>query len=298
MRVLQGVVVLFAISILVFVIVRLTGDPRDVLLPPEATQEDYERLGKILGLDKSLPVQYGIFIMNIAKGDFGMSIRAKRPVSELLLKRLPNSVKLSGFAMVIAFFLSLSLGVTAAAKKGSGIDTLVKVFCILGMAVPHFWLGIMFILFFSVELRLFPSSGTGGIQYYILPGVTIGWSASTAMMRLLRSSMLEVLDTEYVKLARIKGVSESWVIWRHALRNALIPMVTFGGFYFATAIGTAVIVETIFAWPGLGRLAYEALVWRDFPVIQGVVLLITAIVVITNLVVDILYVCLDPRVRY
>ena len=298
MRVIQAMATLFLISILVFWLARLSGDPLDVLMPMEATAEDFARARSHLGLDKPLPAQYVIYISNAVRGDLGTSIKAKIPVSLMIKQRLPNSLKLAGFSMFIAISLALFLGVTAAVKKGSIIDTISRILAVSGMSIPVFWLGIMFILIFGVYLRLFPVFGTGGIQHYVLPGVVLGWNFSAALTRLLRSSMLEVLDSEYVKLARIKGVSERWVIWRHALRNALIPVVTFAGFYFGLLIGGVVIVETVFAWPGLGLLAYESLIWKDYPVIQGTVLVICASVLTVNLGVDILYAYLDPRIRY
>jgi len=194
--------------------------------------------------------------------------------------------------------LALTLGVTAAVKKNSILDTISRILAVSGMSIPIFWLAIMAILLFSVELRLLPSSRAGGIKHYILPSFILGWSFSAPMMRLLRSSMLEVLDSEYVKLARIKGVAERRVIWLHALRNALIPAVTFAGFYLGLLIGGVVVIETVFAWPGLGLLAYESVVWRDYPVTQGVVLLITTTVLTINVCVDILYAYLDPKIRY
>lgn len=298
MRVVQAVVTLFLVSILVFWLVRLSGDPLDTLMPMEATAEDFARARKYLGLDKPLPMQYGIYISNVIKGDLGTSIKAKIPVLTMLMQRLPNTLRLAGFSIFIAISLALFLGVAAAVKKGTIIDTISRIMAVSGMSIPIFWLGIIFILIFDVHLRLLPVFGAGGIQHYILPGFVLGWTFSGSLTRLLRSSMLEVLDSEYVKLARIKGVSERWVIWRHALRNALIPVITFAGFYLGLLIGGVVIVETVFAWPGLGLMAYEAVIWRDYPVIQGVVLVICASVLSINLGVDILYVYLDPRIRY
>lgn len=298
MRVLQALVTLFFVSMLIFGLARLTGDPLDVMLPMEASAEDYARARKHLGLDKPLPVQYAIYISQAITGDLGTSLRGKIPVSQLLMERLPNSLRLAGFSISIAMSLALFLGVAAAVKKGSFIDTISRILAVSGMSIPIFWLAIMAVLLFSVHLNLLPSSRAGGIEHYILPAFVLGWSFSAPLMRLLRSSMLEVLDSEYVKLARVKGVSERGVIWWHALRNALIPVVTFAGFYLGLLIGGVVVTETVFAWPGLGLLAYEAVLWRDYPVIQGVVLFITTSVLSINLCVDILYAYLDPRIRY
>lgn len=298
MRVLQAVATLLFVSMLIFWLARLTGDPLHVMLPMEATEEDYARARRHLGLDKPLPVQYGIYIAQAVTGDLGTSIRAKIPVSQMIMERLPNSLGLAGLSISVALSLALLLGVAAALKKGSIVDTISRILAVSGMSIPIFWLAIIAIQLFSVKLRLLPSSRAGGIEHYILPAFVLGWSFSAPMMRLLRSSMLEVLDSEFVKLARIKGVSERWVIWRHALRNALIPLVTFAGFYLGLLVGGVVVTETVFAWPGLGLLAYEGVVWRDYPVTQGVVLFITTAVLTINLGVDILYAYLDPRIRY
>ena len=283
---------------LIFGLVRLSGDPLDVMLPMEASEEDYARARKHLGLDKPWPVQYAIYISQAVTGDLGTSLRAKIPVSQLLMERLPNTLRLAGFSISIALLLALFLGMAAAVKKGTIIDSISRFVAVAGMSIPIFWLAIMAILLFSVHLNLLPSSRAGGFKHYILPAFVLGWSFSAPLMRLLRSSMIEVLDSEYVKLARVKGVPERWVIWKHALRNALIPVVTFAGFYLGLLIGGVVVTETVFAWPGLGLLAYEAVLWRDYPVIQGVVLFITTSVLTINLGVDILYAYFDPRIRY
>jgi peptide/nickel transport system permease protein len=298
MRALQALITLFFVSMLIFGLARLSGDPLDVMMPMEASEEDYARARKHLGLDKPLPVQYAIYISQAVTGDLGTSLRAKIPVSQLLMERLPNSLRLAGFSITIAMSLALFLGMAAAVKKGSIIDTISRIFAVGGMSIPIFWLAIMAVLLFSVHLHLLPSSRAGGFKHYILPAFILGWSFSAPMMRLLRSSMLEVLDSEYVKLARIKGVSERWVIWKHALRNALIPVITFAGFYLGLLVGGVVVTETVFAWPGVGLLAYESVLWRDYPVIQGVVLFITTSILTINLGVDILYAYFDPRIRY
>jgi len=298
MRFIQSVVTLFVLSVLVFGLARLTGDPLFMMMPPEASAEDFELARKQLGLDKPLPVQYFIYISNVLKGDLGTSIQARIPVSTMIKQRLPNSVKLAFFSITISLLIALALGVTSAVKKGSFIDVLSRIIAVSGMSIPSFWLGIMFILIFGVQLRLFPVNGTGSFKHYVLPGCVLGWTFAAALMRLLRSSMLEVLDSEYVKLARIKGVSEWWIIFGHALRNALIPVITFTGYYLGRIIGGVVIVETVFAWPGLGLMAYESLVWKDYPVIQGAVLFMCAAVLMINLAIDVLYAYIDPRIRY
>lgn len=298
MRTIQALVTLFLVSMLIFWLARLSGDPLDVMLPMEASAEDYARARKHLGLDKPLPVQYAKYISQAVTGDLGTSIRAKIPVSQMIMERLPNSLRLAAFSITIALLLALLLGMAAAVKKGSIVDTISRFIAVAGMSIPIFWLAIMAILLFSVHLGLLPSSRAGGFKHYILPAAVLGWSFSAPMMRMLRSSMLEVLDSEYVKLARLKGVKERWVIWWHALRNALIPVITFAGFYLGLLVGGVVVTETVFAWPGIGLLAYEAVIWKDYPLIQGVVLFITSSVLTINLCVDILYAYIDPRIRY
>jgi ABC-type dipeptide/oligopeptide/nickel transport system permease component len=298
MRFLQSLLALVILSVLIFLLARATGDPLMLILPMQASEEDYANARHILGLDKPLPVQYGMFIAKALRGDFGTSLRARKPVKELLLERLPNSVKLAGFSLLVSLAVAFPLGVVAAVKKGTGIDTAANVIAVLGQSLPAFWVGILLIELVAGRWQILPAGGTGGFSHYILPGFTLGWFVVAGMMRLLRSSMLDVLDSEFIKMARVKGVPERWVVWKHALRNALIPVVTFGAIYFAIIVTTAIVVETVFAWPGMGRLTYEAITSRDFPVIQAVVLTTAVIVIVVNLGVDILYAYLDPRIRY
>ena len=294
----QAILALFILSILIFVLVRLTGDPTLLLLPEDATAADIRRLQHALGLDKSWPVQYWIFVSNAVQGDFGHSIKGQIPVGDVIKERLPHSLRLGAASLVITVIIALPLGVLAAVNKDTMLDTIAKIIAVLGQSLPMFWVGIVLIQIFAVYLRLLPSGGTGGLAHYILPAFTLGWWLVAGIMRLLRSSLLEVLDTEFVKLARIKGLSNGRVIWKHALRNALIPVVTLGGIYMAILITAAILVETVFAWPGVGRLVYESIVFRDFPVVQAVVLMTAGFVILTSLVVDILYAYLDPRIRY
>jgi peptide/nickel transport system permease protein len=294
----QAILALFILSILIFVLVRLTGDPTLLLLPEDATAADIRRLQQALGLDKSWPVQYWIFVSNAVQGDFGHSIKGQIPVGDIIKERLPYSLRLGAASLLITVIIALPLGVLAAVNKDSMLDTMAKIIAVLGQSLPMFWVGIVLIQIFAVYLRLLPSGGTGSLAHYILPAFTLGWWLVAGIMRLLRSSLLEVLDTEFVKLARIKGLSNGRVIWKHALRNALIPVVTLGGIYMAILITAAILVETVFAWPGVGRLVYESIVFRDFPVVQAVVLMTAGFVIFTSLVVDILYAYLDPRIRY
>jgi len=297
-RLFQSVVALLALSLLIFILSRLIGDPTVLMLPDDATQEDIAQLRKALGLDRPLPLQYWLFISRAARGDFGRSIKGQMPVMDLIRDRLPNSMKLGIVSIAITLLLAFPLGVMAAVKKGTTIDTFANLVAVLGQSLPQFWVGIVLIQIFAVQLRLLPVAGTGSIYHYILPGFTLGWFLVAGIMRLLRSSMLDVLDSEFVKLARIKGVGEGAVIWKHALKNALIPVLTFAAIYLAILITGAILVETVFAWPGIGQLIYQGIVYRDFPVIQAVVLLTAGIVVSVNLIVDITYGYLDPRIRY
>jgi peptide/nickel transport system permease protein len=297
-RVAQSLLSLLILSVVVFVLARTTGDPLDMILPMSATPEDYANARAYLGLDRPYVEQYAGFVGRAVTGDFGTSLRSRRPVSELLRERLPNSLLLAVFAMTVSLAMAFPLGVLAAVHKGSGVDRAALVIAVLGQSLPTFWVGIVLVEFVAGRLQWLPAAGNAGLASYVLPGFTLGWFVVAGLMRLLRSAMLEVLDSEYVKLARVKGVVEGRVVWLHALKNALIPVVTFAGVYFAILVTTAIVVETVFAWPGLGRLAYEGISSRDFPVIQAVVLTTAVIVAVVNLGVDCLYAFIDPRIRY
>jgi peptide/nickel transport system permease protein len=270
-----------------------------MLLSQYSTEEDRVRITEQLGLNKPVVEQYGIFIFNALKGDLGKSVAGdNRPALALILERFPASLKLALVALIISILIGIPLGVLSAVKRGSFLDASARLLALLGQSLPAFWLGIVLMYFFSVKLRLLPTSGYGGVRYFILPAATMGLFTVAAVTRLTRSSMLEVLDSEYIKLARIKGVSETIVIWKHALRNSLMPVITFMGTFFATMITGAVVIETVFSWPGIGRLAYESILNRDFPVMQGVILFMTTLYILANLIVDILYAWVDPRIRY
>jgi len=297
-RIFQALVTLIVISMVIFALARASGDPVMLMAPAQASLADIEALRQYLGLDKSIPEQYWVFLKNVAKGDLGESIHSRRPVSTIIGERLPYTIQLTLPAIFIGIFVSLILGVTAAVKRGTWVDSAVKFIAILGQALPSFWLAIVAIQIFAVSLKWLPTSGLGGPDHFILPVLTMSFFMLPIMTRLVRSSMLEVLDSEYIKLARIKGLSEMLVVWKHALRNAIIPLLTAAGITFATIVTGAVIIETVFAWPGIGRLIAEAVVGRDFPVTQAVVLLVAVMVLGVNLVVDILYAYVDPRIRY
>lgn len=296
-RLVQTLVVLIGLSIVIFGLTRLSGDPVELMLPVDATIEARAELRRTLGLDKPLADQYLAFVRGVAKGDLGVSIRERRPAMQLVWERLQNSAVLALAAMTTAMAIAIPLAIASAVWKGTAIDMFARGVAVLGQSLPTFFVGLVLIIVVAGRWGLLPAGGSGTWQHYILPAFTLGWFVVAGMMRLLRASLIEVLDSEYIKLARIKGVSEWRVVMRHALRNALISVVTLGGVYFALLISTAVIVETVFAWPGFGRLAYDAVRFRDFPVTQAVVLTTAVVVVVANLLVDLLYTWIDPRIR-
>lgn len=297
-RIIQSILCVFFISIAVFFVIRLAGDPVVLLIPADATPEDVAMLTSSLGLDKPLPVQYWIFISHAVTGDLGTSLRGGRSVMELILQRLPYSLLLGGVAMLFTVVVALPLGVYAAVRRGTTFDYIVRVFAVLGQSAPVFWTGLMLMLIFGVWLRILPAGGWSGPRSLILPAVTMAGVTMAGLMRLTRSSMLDVLSSEYVKMARIKGVSEPMVIWKHALKNALLPVVTLAVIMFVMSLTGAVVIEVVFAWPGMARLLMESLPQRDYPVIQGVVFLLSILYIGGNLLADVLYAYLNPRIRY
>jgi peptide/nickel transport system permease protein len=297
-RIIQAIITLFVISIVVFSLARASGDPVMLMAPAMATMEDIEVIRKDLGLDKSLPEQYWVFLKNLAHGDLGESIHNRKAVSSLIGDRLPNTITLGLPAIFLAIIVSVVLGVTSAYKFGTWMDTGVKLLAVLGQALPSFWLAIAAIFIFAVWLGWLPTSGMGSPAHYVLPVLTLSFFTLPILTRLVRSSMLEVLDSEYIKLARIKGISEMKVIWKHALRNAIITLMTAAGITFGTIITGAVVIETVFSWPGIGRLMADAVIGRDFPIVQAAVLLVAIVVLGVNLLVDVAYAYVDPRIRY
>jgi len=277
--------------------VRLSGDPIQIMMPAEATQKDIELMRASLGLDRPWPVQYWRFASRAIQGDFGRSVRFRRPAMDLIAERYAATLELGGLAVFIVIAVALPVGVYSAVRRGSALDYVARGFAALGQAVPPFWLGLVLVLVFGVLLRLLPTSGRGTPLHVLLPGITLGWFAVAGLMRLTRSSMLDVLGSEYVKLARLKGLPEALVISKHAFKNALIPVLTLAGINLVIMVNVAVVVETVFAWPGIGRLLYEGIAFRDFPVVQATVILNGAMVVIVSLLVDILYAVIDPRIR-
>ena len=297
-RVLQAVLSLLVVVSIVFVLTRLSGNPIYLLLDVNATERDQEILTRHLGLDKPLPVQYGIYVMNVALGDFGNSIISRRPVTEHIWERLPATVELGFVAMFLSVLLGVPLGVYSAVRRGGMMDTGARVFAVLGQSMPTFWLGLMLILFFGVVLGVLPAGGRGTVWHLILPAFTLGYFTSAAILRLTRSAMLEVLGSDYIKFARLKGLHEQVVLWKHGLRNALLPVVTFAVLLFVQFLGGAVVTETVFAWPGLGRLILESITARDYPIVQAGVLVLSALYLTGNLCVDLLYSYLNPKIRH
>ncbi|MBU1208620.1 MAG: ABC transporter permease [Proteobacteria bacterium] len=296
-RLFHSIFVLIGISVVVFIILHLTGDPAALLMPMDATSEQVAQFRKEMGFTDPLLVQYWRFFKGTLHGDFGLSFRHSQPALDLVLERMPATIQLTITAMIIAMIIAVPVGIISAIRRNSILDHIGMTGALLGQSTPVFWLGIMLILVFSVTFQWFPSSGRGTLQHLILPAVTLGMFSMARTARMMRSSMLEVLGQEYMKTARAKGLSPRKVILKHALKNALIPVVTIVGMELGTLLGGAVITETIFAWPGVGRLAVQAIYNRDYPVVQAAVFLLASIFVLVNLIVDILYTYLDPRVK-
>ncbi len=297
-RLVQTFVTLIGMSVLIFALVRASGDPVELMRTATSTDAEIANIKEQWGLDKSYPEQYWVFLSGMAHGDLGKSLIQRRPVTTMIGEALPNSLGLGVLGFVIGIGLALVLGVLAATKRDTWLDNGVKFLAILGQALPGFWVGIVAIYIFAVYWHLLPTSGMGTPAHYVLPVFTLAFFLLPGMMRLVRSSMLDVLGSEYVKLARIKGLPEQTVIWKHAFRNALIAPLTAAGAIFASLITGAVILETVFAWPGVGRLMVTAVSGRDFPVVQGITLMVALVTLLINLLVDIAYAYVDPRIRY
>jgi len=297
-RLFYAFVSLVLLSVTIFMMIRITGDPVILMADPGAKEEDLQALRVELGLDRTYIEQYFVFVSKLARGDFGKSFMYRVPVFELYMQRLPASIQLAGAAMLISVLLGIPIGIFSAVRVNTWLDSFGNIFANLGLAMPSFWIGIMFMLIFAVNLQWLPVQGSGTVKHLIMPAVALGWVFTAANMRLSRSAMLEVLGSEYVKLARIKGLPENLVILKHAFKNAIIPVLTFACINFALIMNGAVVVESIFAWPGIGRLLYEGISSRDFPVVQATVLLGGVMIILVNLMVDFLYAYIDPRIRY
>jgi peptide/nickel transport system permease protein len=291
-------IVLGIVFIAFLIIHAIPGNPAEVILGLDATPENVAKLEKKMGLDKPLIVQYGIYIKQLLHGDLGYSYRTERTVAEEIRQRYPNTIKLAAVALLFVLFFGIITGIFSALKPNSSSDFLLRGVSVMGISVPEFWSGFLFILLFSVYLRWLPSEGKYGLYSYLLPAFTLSLSGIGMTSRLIRSSLLEVLKAPYIRTARSKGVSKLMIVIRHALKNAMIPTITIMGFQFGRFLGSAVIVEIVFNWPGMGRLAIEGILGRDLPVVQAVILLLALTYIMINLIADILYIILDPRIRY
>jgi peptide/nickel transport system permease protein len=296
-RVLQAIITLWLLTLVAFVLTRLTGDPLDVLLDARATEEDRMAVAQALGLDRTWSAQYAIYLVKLARGDFGDSFKTRRPALEVVLERFPWTLELGSAAFLLSVAIAVPIGVITAVRKDTAVDALGKVIALLGQSLPTFWLGLMLILVFAVTLGWLPAGGSGSLSHLVLPAVTLGWFTVAGIMRLVRSAMLDTLGDEYVVTARAKGLAEPRVVWRHTLRNALIPPLTYAGLVFVSLLAGAVVTETVFAWPGVGQLVIESMAFRDFPVIQVILLLFGALYIGMNLAIDLLYAWVDPRIR-
>ena len=295
----QSGVTLLGVSVLVFVILRvLPGDPARMLLPDGAPESAVAELNRQLGLREPFIVQYGLFLKSVARGDFGQSFQYRAPALRVVLERLPATIQLTLAAMLITVAAGVSLGIFTAVRRGTRYDVAGTIVAVLGQSLPNFWLGIMLILLFGVALRWLPTSGFSGWTSLVLPAVTLAAFPMALVARLTRSSMLEILHRDYIRTGRAKGLAERNVVLRHALRNAVIPVLTVIGLQIGALLGGAVITESVFAWPGMGKLIVDAIFFRDFPVVQTVLILSATVFVVINLVVDLLYTVIDPRIRY
>ena len=297
-RVLLCFVTLLSVSLIIFILSRVSGDPRHIYLDDYSTQADWDAMGVVLGLDKPYYQQYGLFLKDAFQGDFGNSVKEGRPVLDVILERAPATLLLGSVAFLLSLAVGVPLGIISATRRSSNVDRLGKTVSLIGQSTPPFLLGLILMYIFAVQLGWMPPFGKESWISIVLPAVTLGWYYAAANLRLVRSSMLDVLDSEYIRLARAKGVSTRGVILKHALRNALIPPLTFAGVTLGALVTGSLVVETVFAWPGLGRLAIEALFAFDYPLLQGVVISFTLLYVLASLTVDILYAYIDPRIRY
>ena len=297
-RVLQTVLSMLVVISIVFVLTRLSGNPVNLLLDVNASERDQQILMHHLGLDKPLPVQYAIYVKNILRGDYGNSVLSLRPVTEHIWERPPATAELGFVAMFLSVLIGVPLGMYSAVRRGGALDSAARVFAVLGQSMPAFWLGLMLILVFALLHGSLPAGGRGGIEHIVLPAFTLGYFTSAAILRLTRSAMLEVLGSDYIKFARLKGLHEQVVLWKHGLKNALLPVVTFAVMLFVQFLGGAVVTETVFAWPGLGRLILESIATRDYPIVQAGVLVLSGLYLGGNLLVDFLYGYLNPRIRH
>ena len=297
-RLIQALLTLLLLSLIVFGLARLTGDPVNLMAPMEASQEDLANIRASLGLDHSLPVQYGRFVANALQGDLGRSIKWDRPALEMLLERFPATIVLSLTSMAFGLLLALPVGILSAVKRDTWFDQFGKIIALAGQSMPTFWFGILLILFFSLYIPLFPTSGYGLGMHLVLPTVTLGTFVAASIMRVTRSAMIDALEMDHIRTARSKGVPEWRVVMVHALKNGAIPILTITALQAATILRGAVVTETVFSWPGIGKVAIDAVYARDFPLVQAAVMLMGVVFLAVNMAVDLLYLRLDPRISY
>jgi ABC-type dipeptide/oligopeptide/nickel transport system permease component len=297
-RVVHAAAVVLGVSVLSFVFMHLSGDPVMLMLPPDATDRQIEEFRERMGFNDPIPLQYLRFLKGAVRGDFGLSLRHQQPSMSLVLERLPATIELTLFGMGLALLVAVPFGIASARRRGSLVDYVGMGGALLGLSMPNFWVGIIGILLFSVKLGLLPTAGRGTWAHLVLPGVALGAYLMALIARLTRSGMLEVMGQDYVRTARAKGLSEAIITWRHALANTLIPLVTVVGLQIGELLGGTVVIETVFAWPGVGRLIIQAVMQRDYPLVQAAVFILAMIFVGANLFVDLLYTYLDPRIRH
>ena len=297
-RAVDAVVVLFGVSFLAFAILFLSGDPTYLMIPENYTRQQIAEFRHEMGFDRPWYAQYGDFLARAVRGDFGVSLRSQLPALPLGMERMPATMELAVAAMALSLAVALPLGVAAATHHRGSLDTASMVGALLGQSTPGFWLGLLLILIFGVELRWLPVSGRGGVAHLVLPSVTLAMYSMGRNARVVRASMLDALGYDFIRTAHAKGVPRGSVVYRHALRNALLPIVTLVGLDFGVLLGGAIITETVFAWPGVGRLVINAIYQKDFPIVEAAVIVIAAVFVVLNLCVDLAYGYLDPRVRY
>ena len=297
-RLFQTVFVVLSVAVLVFVLIRLSGDPAALYLPEDASDKEIAAFRQEMGWDRPIPVQLLEFLQQLSRGDFGMSLRHREPAMKLVIERLPATLELTAVSMLFALLLAIPAGVLSAVWRNSPFDGLARLIALVGLSIPNFWLGIMLILLFSVIFNLLPSFGRGGLEHLVLPSIALGFSAAGTIMRLIRSSVLEILSLDYVRTARAKGLAGYTVTVKHVLRNSAIPALTLIGLQLGYFLSGSVVTETVFAYPGVGRLAIQAIANRDFAVVQAFVIVAALLFALANLIVDILYGVLDPRIRH
>ena len=296
-RLIASIVIMWFATAVVFGLSRAAGDPTFLFISEYTTDEVIAEWRKEFGLDRPYPIQYLSWLSTAIRGDFGASLNEARPAIDVVVQRLPATLQLAAVSFVFAIAIGIPIGVLSAVKRGSWWDLGGRVFALIGQATPNFWMGIMLVLLFSVQFELLPTSGRGGLDHYVLPAITLGSGSAAGLVRLTRSAMLEMLDSEFVKFARSKGVPAHTVVWKHAFRNTLIVPVTYAGLILAAFTTGTVVVETVFGWPGIGRLAVTAINDNDFPVMSATVLLFTLMYLVVNFIVDISYALIDPRIR-